>query len=417
MRFFCSRLALIAVFVTSALGQGDFFLKKGDTVVFYGDSITDQRLYTTFAETYVVTRFPDREINFIHSGWGGDRVKGGGGGPIEVRLQRDVFAYKPTVMTIMLGMNDGGYRAFDQEIFNTYAEGYKRIISSVKAANPNTRITVIEPSPYDDVTQPARFPGGYNAVLIKYGEFLRGLAQSENLSFADLNTSVVAALQKANAMDHENAVKILPDRVHPGPAGHILMAEALLKAWNAPAIVTSVKIDAASASVTNADNTKVAELKKEDGLTWAQFDRALPMPLDFKDPVGALALKASDLETALNQELLSVTGLTPGRYKLRIDGQDIGSYSDQQLQTGINLAMLDTPMHRQATEVHALTLKHSAIHNTRWRVVQVPLENDHLAGTKEAIVALDRLDADLIQLQRWTAQPKLHRYQVVASRD
>lgn len=33
-----------------------FDLHDGDRVVFYGDSITDQRLYTTFIETYVITR-------------------------------------------------------------------------------------------------------------------------------------------------------------------------------------------------------------------------------------------------------------------------------------------------------------------------------------------------------------------------
>src|ERR1700755_335857 len=87
-----------------------FALRDGDTVVFYGDSITDQRLYTTYAETYVVTRFPKRNISFVHSGWGGDRVTGGGGGPVDVRMNRDVIAYRPTVMTVMLGMNDGRYR-------------------------------------------------------------------------------------------------------------------------------------------------------------------------------------------------------------------------------------------------------------------------------------------------------------------
>src|SRR5687768_12291893 len=115
-------LLVLAVLQASA---GEFALKDGDRVVFYGDSITDQRLYTTFVETFVLTRFPERKIDFIHSGWGGDRVSGGGGGPIDVRLQRDVIAYKPTVVTIMLGMNDGRYRAFDPEIFRAYSSGYE----------------------------------------------------------------------------------------------------------------------------------------------------------------------------------------------------------------------------------------------------------------------------------------------------
>src|SRR2546425_1074351 len=97
---------------------GNFYLRDGDRVVFYGDSITDQRLYTTFVETYVVTRFPRLKVSFVHSGWGGDRVTAGHGESIDLRLERDVFAYHPTVMTIMLGMNDASYRPFDQAIFD-----------------------------------------------------------------------------------------------------------------------------------------------------------------------------------------------------------------------------------------------------------------------------------------------------------
>src|SRR3981081_2324121 len=108
-------LSLLAISASLCFAQADFYLKDGDTVVFYGDSITDQRLYTTFAETYAVTRFPNLDVKFVHSGWGGDRVTGGGGGTIDVRLQRDVYPYKPTVMTIMLGMNDGRYKAFEPE--------------------------------------------------------------------------------------------------------------------------------------------------------------------------------------------------------------------------------------------------------------------------------------------------------------
>ena len=70
------------------------------------------------------------------------------------------------------------------------------------------------------------------------------------MNFADLNTSVVEELGKANVIDPEGAKKLLPDRVHPGPGGHLLMAKALLESWNAPSVVTSVDVDAESASAT-----------------------------------------------------------------------------------------------------------------------------------------------------------------------
>src|SRR5581483_9383739 len=173
-----------------APAQTGFYLKDGDRVVFYGDSITDQRLYTTFTETYVLTRFPRMNVTFVHSGWGGDRVTGGGGGPIDQRLQRDVFPYKPTVMTIMLGMNDGSYRAFDQGIFDTYAGGYQHIVQQLKHDLPGLRLTLIQPSPYDDVTRAPTFEGGYNTVLVRYSDFVKELASKERADVADLNTPV-----------------------------------------------------------------------------------------------------------------------------------------------------------------------------------------------------------------------------------
>src|SRR5437016_4201186 len=199
-RFIGIVAALVAAGCAAAAQEG-FALHDGDRVVFYGDSITDQRLYTTFTETFVVTRFPRLNVSFVHSGWGGDRVTGGGGGPIDVRLWRDVLPYNPTVLTIMLGMNDGRYRAFDQNIFDEYATGFKHIIETVKKQFPGIRITVIRPSAYDDVTRAPVFEGGYNRVLVRYGDFLADLASSQKLAVADLNAPVVAALGKANASD------------------------------------------------------------------------------------------------------------------------------------------------------------------------------------------------------------------------
>ncbi|HEY3129598.1 MAG TPA: SGNH/GDSL hydrolase family protein [Acidobacteriota bacterium] len=395
--------------------ENSFYLKEGDRVVFYGDSITDQRLYTGFVESYVLTRFPQLNVSFVHSGWGGDRVTGGGGGKIDERLRRDVIAYKPTVVTIMLGMNDGGYKAFDPELFNTFANGYRHIIQTLKEGLPGVRITVIQPSPYDDVTRPAAFEGGYNAVLFRYGNFIKQLAQEEGLQVADLNTPVVAALERAKATDPALAQRIVPDRVHPGPGGHLVMAAALLKAWNAPAMVSSVQIGTVQGRVAGKEavNAEVSDLSPGNALSWTQTDKALPMPYDMTDSPLALAVRSSDVVESVNRQPLTVKDLTVTRYTLKIDGEEVGIFTKEQLAAGINLARLATPMSKQAMAVHALTGKHNLIHFARWRQVQVPLQNDSSAYMQKAVEALDTLEADLIRQQRAAAQPKPHKFELV----
>jgi lysophospholipase L1-like esterase len=403
-------IALLAAAACGTFAQSEFYLKNGDRVVFYGDSITDQRLYTTFVETYAVTRFPTGSFTFVHSGWGGDRVSGGGGGPIDQRLERDVFAYKPTVMTIMLGMNDAGYKPFDQSLFDTFSKGYEHIIDSVKSTLPGIRITVIEPSPFDDVTQTPRFEGGYNAVLLRYSEFVKELAERDRLNVADLNRPMVEDLKRAYASSPEDAKKIIPDRVHPGAMGHLLMAEALLKAWNAPAVVSDVDLDMGSHSVAKSANATVTKLA---GMTWTETDASLPMPIDWTDPLTKLAVNSSDFLEAIDREMLRVRGLTPGKWTLKIDGQDVGAFTSEELAEGINLARYNTPMMQQAATVHGLTLKHAHVHNTKWRNIQVPLTTDSSEEKDAALKALDNLDAEYVRAQHKAAQPAPHAFELV----
>ena len=411
------RVALfVLVFVVlggEARAQDNFQLKDGDRVVFYGDSITDQRLYTTFIETYVVTRFPQLNVRFVNSGWGGDRASGSGGGPIDVRIQRDVIAYKPTVMTIMLGMNDGGFRPYDAALFRTFTSGYEHILDTVKKALPGVRITVIQPSPFDDVTRPVNFEGGYNAVLVRYGQWIKELARRQGLTVADLNTPMMAALEKAKDIDAALAQKIMPDRIHPSPGGHLVLAAALLKAWNAPATVTSVEIDAPKEHVARAQNTTVTGLVASRGLSWTQTDNALSMPINWNDPVMTLAVRSSDFVKTLDQQLLTVKGLTAARYTLKIDREEVGSFLQQQLEEGINLAVFPTPMAKQARTVHDLTLKHSAIHFIRWRQIQTPLQNVPLPHFEAVLDDLDELEAETIEQQRAAARPKPRVYELI----
>lgn len=417
------RIVLLALFAALALAaQPAFHLTDGDRVVFYGDSITDQRLYTTFVETYVRTRFPNMNVKFTHSGWGGDRVSGGGGGLVETRLYRDVAPYKPTVVTIMLGMNDARYRTFDEDLFKAYSGGYQKLVTMIRALAPGVRITAIRPSPYDEVTRAATVPGGYNPVLVKYGDFLAELAANERLTLADLNAPVVKMLEKANAANAGDAQKIIPDKVHPGAAGHLIMAGALLKDWKAPALVSSVTISSPDGRQAKAEGTKLQDLSfkgpmagaQVSGFAWTQTDDALPMPINFEDPVVALAVRSSDFTETLNRQTLKITNLRPGHYALRIDGQQVGVFTDKAFAAGLDLASLPTPMARQAAEVHQWTLKRTGIHNVRWRTLEVPLVDDGLTRTPAALNALDELDAELEARQIAAAKPIPRRYEVVA---
>ena len=65
---------------------------------------------------------------------------------------------------------------------------------------------------------------------------------------------------------------------------------------------------------------------------------------------------------ALNEEPLKVTGLAVGRYKLTIDSDEVGTFSEAELAQGVNLAILDTPMSKQAMNVRDLTQKRLDVH-------------------------------------------------------
>lgn len=413
---------LVAFSASSFSAAADtFYLHPKDTAVFYGDSITDQRLYTMLTELYSITRYPKLDVRFVDSGWGGDRVTGGGGGPIDLRLERDVLTYHPTVMTIMLGMNDGKYVNHTPADDDVYFSGYRHIIDTVRHAIPALRITVIEPSPFDDVTRPTTLqPDGYNAILVKYGEWLRRYASEAHLDVADLNTGVVTMLRKANTSDPALAQKILPDRVHPSLSGHLVMAEQLLKAWGARPIVSSVTIEAKSGKVAEADYTTISDVHTGAPLSWTEADEALPLPfapmlaMD-RDHTLALAIRSSDVTEALNQQIVRVNGLASGRYVLTIDGAPVGTWSETELALGVNLALLDTPMSRQAMDVRDLTVKRIDVHQQRWRTLQVPLQNLDIEHLSEALKALDSVEAEVIVRQRAAAQPRPHTFQLAAA--
>ncbi len=408
MKYFSGLAMLMLVILGTgriATAANAFFLKNGDRVCFYGYSITAQRYYTTDVETYVLTRYPKLKVTFVNSGIGGDRVTGGWAGPIDLRLKRDVFAFKPNVIVYLLGQNDAGYKPYDKRTFDIYRRGLKHILHSLRSHLPKVRIVLINSTPWDDFTHPPGFmldpkaKGSYNNVLLRYGQYNRQLAKREHLFLVDFNAPLVAVLKKAAKINLNLARTIIPGRIHPSAAGHLVMAQTLLKAWGARATVTSVRINAEDRHVGKAVNTAVSGVADSHGtLSWRQLDGSLPMPImslhdtwplfapqglwparrpnfTYTNPTTALVVKECGFYHALDRETLRVTHLSAATYQLRIDRQVIGAFSSTDLAHGINLARFSTPMMAQAYRVLALAWQRNQVRFAGWQQVQLPMAN------------------------------------------
>ena len=94
----------------------NFYLQNGDRATFYGDSITAQRYYTRDIQDFVATRYPGLQVEYHNGAVPGDKVSGGYAGDASTRVARDVKPFDPTVITAMLGMNDGDYMPPDPTV-------------------------------------------------------------------------------------------------------------------------------------------------------------------------------------------------------------------------------------------------------------------------------------------------------------
>jgi lysophospholipase L1-like esterase len=412
----CAALLLSAVPFASAQATSpsvtsDFAIHDGDRVVLYGDSITEQRLYSTFVEEYVLTRFPSWKVQWTQSGVGGDKVSGGWAGPIDLRIQRDILPYRPNVVTVMLGMNDGYYRPPNPAVQKTYQDGYRSMVDAILNGAPGAKLTLIGPSPYDDITLPTMH---YNEVMQSYSEFDRKEAERTRQSFVDFNAPVVDVLQKVKAAHPDLASRLIPDRVHPGEGVHWVMAAAILKAWHAPSLVSSVTVDARGARATDVQNASVTDMKREkktDELQWTEIENALPLPLPLSatDPVSEAAFVAGGIEAALDQEMLVVTGLPPGSYALTIDDQPIANFTAETLSHGVNLARMATPMLRHSQTLAWETEHLNELEQQLFTMTAGTQKNPEAAPMAEQ-EAMQQAVASSIAQQQKDAQPATHHF-------
>ena len=369
----------------------EFAIRDGDRVVLLGDSITEQRQYTTFIETYTLTRFPKWHITFRNIGWGGDTAQGGLG-----RAGRDMLPLKPTFVTIDFGMNDHGYRAFEKDIFNNYVDKQTQLVTLLK--EKGARVALLTPQPIEE-KRPDPDKDVRNESLRKMSDGLRDVAAKQGVLFADQFDPYMAVMLKARRAD-PNALIGGGDAVHPGPAGHTIMAWAVLKCLGAPAAVSSAELDGNASKVIAATGCQITDLKVADGaLSFTRKDATLPVPVD---PAAEGVTNLIPLLTDLSRYELKVTGLTAPKYQLLIDDKPAAIFTAQELAQGCNLTLTAGPITEQTRRIwNLVTDKNNAFFN-RWRGVQLFEEpawakTPAFEDTREKELA--RLDVEIAQLE------------------
>ncbi|HLE56704.1 MAG TPA: SGNH/GDSL hydrolase family protein, partial [Rhodothermia bacterium] len=226
----------------SVLHAGEFLIRDGDRVVFLGDSITEQRLYTTYIEAYALSRHPDWKLSFRNAGWGGDtawlRMRLG---TDEVQLfaaddakqtemvkrsvgfglERDVLSLKPTVVFVKFGMNDHHYQSFRPDILRAYVHAQTEIARLLTAGG--ARVVFLTPQPIEekraDPDQDVR-----NQSLRKFSDALGEVAARANALFIDQFDPYMVVMMASTASTIGRG-----DAIHPGSAGQTLMAWIILK--------------------------------------------------------------------------------------------------------------------------------------------------------------------------------------------
>jgi lysophospholipase L1-like esterase len=195
-------------------------LKKGDRIIFFGDSLTalagaeEPKKHVTKGYVRIVREtLKDRDVTVDWIATGGHTVP-----DLLKRVDKDVIAKKPTIVVIQIGCNDA--RRIAKELFRTSLE---ELIDRLQKAN----IQVVQCT----LTSVGEKHDGTNKDDPKLDEFAaieRVVAKEKNVPLNDLRRAFLAHWKKNNP-DNKGSGILTYDGNHFNDAGHQFVAEQMLR--------------------------------------------------------------------------------------------------------------------------------------------------------------------------------------------
>lgn len=354
-------------------------LLKARRVVFLGDSITYAGQYIAYLETYLTTRFPDQQFEFIDIGLPSETCSGlsepghaGGSFPrpdVHERLGRVLEKLKPNLIVACYGMNCGMYHPLNDERFQKYKDGRLRLHAAANAAGVKViHVTppTFDPLPLKGRTLPAGRDSysqpfeGYNDVLSKFSEWL---VSQRDQGWAVIDAHGPMDRHLATRREQNASFVLAGDGVHAGPTGHWLLAQEIIAALKLPATVGSLTLDAASGKVQPAEHASAK--KGDDGAWLIEWTSGLPM---FIDPQwDAESVKLEQIAKRFNQHRLIATGLNGSRFDLFEGETLVATVTSDELKNGVDLtAFGKLSTNVRAAELYKLIQRRQRILTDSW---------------------------------------------------
>ena len=309
------------------------YLQAGDRLAICGDSITQQNLYSRIMETYLTVCVPELKITARQYGWSGETAEG-----FLHRMTNDCLRFKPTIATTCYGMNDFRYRPYDEASDRWCRENITAVVKAFKA--DGARVIIGSPGCVGKVCSWVNSIGTlqqHNQHLCMLHNIDIQVATQEGVRFADvfcpMYAAGVAGKQKYGA-DYAIAGK---DGIHPGMAGHLVMAYAFLTAMGLDGDIGTFTVDLAGGTATATNGHKVDKFNCGAlTLTSRRYPFCAAGPIKDDNSIRS-GMTLVPFNENLNRLMLVVKGGKAAVYQVTW-GATARIYSAQQLAKGINLA-------------------------------------------------------------------------------
>ncbi|MHC4885186.1 MAG: GDSL-type esterase/lipase family protein [Planctomycetota bacterium] len=215
---FCWGLSIVFSLGIGFGADATSFIKDGDRVAFFGDSITAHGVYTKLVERVFRHCHPEAKVSFTNNGQAGRML---GATKFEKVIKGD-----PTVVTIMIGMNDAIIGKWRRGIpIGPAADAYRTQLTALvrRLKDQKRSVVLMSPTLTEYTASHTTFRlAGTRRLLRAFGAVCREVAAAERTVFIPVQEEFEAYEESL-----PSAAVLRPDGVHPIARGQYRIAQSL----------------------------------------------------------------------------------------------------------------------------------------------------------------------------------------------